>query len=157
MNILFLIGSRAHPISNFANSWISSCTSNSNNFTISYDHTDANEADVVFVLSYPRILPNSFLERHPFVIVLHASDLPLGRGWSPHIWQILHGSQEITISALSAAQEVDSGHIWAKKIVHIPSTSLHNEINQLIFSVEFDLIEIVLDMIGNGDRPVPQD
>ena len=48
------------------------------------------------------------------VLVLHASDLPKGRGWSPHIWEILNRSDHITLSLIEAAEQIDEGDIWKK-------------------------------------------
>ena len=43
--------------------------------------------------------------------MIHASDLPKGRGWSPHIWGLINEAQQITISLLEAVDKVDSGDI----------------------------------------------
>jgi methionyl-tRNA formyltransferase len=55
-------------------------------------------------------------------LVLHASDLPAGRGWSPHIWAITNGAESVTLSLLEAEDQVDSGRIWKKMIRRDPET-----------------------------------
>ena len=40
--------------------------------------------------------------------MIHESDLPHGKGWSPIQWQILEGSDSITITLLDAEDKVDS-------------------------------------------------
>ena len=42
--------------------------------------------------------------------ILNASELPLGRGWSPHIWSIIEGATELTVSLISAEDSVALGH-----------------------------------------------
>lgn len=68
--------------------------------------------DVCFYLSYGRIVDASILGRHKNNLVVHASDLPKGRGWSPLTWQILEGKKRIPITLFEAAEAVDSGLIY---------------------------------------------
>ena len=157
MIIVLLIGSPTHPINAFAQDWIAARPAYKHTILISYSHDEITQADVIFLLSYPRIVPQSFLDQFPLTIVLHASDLPIGRGWSPHTWQILEGSESITISAISAAEALDTGDIWCKTNIHIPPSALYHEINDLLFNAEFILVEQTLTMVHNGDKPVPQD
>lgn len=76
--------------------------------------------------------------------MIHASNLPEGRGWSPHIWQILEGKVEIQVSLLEAEDEVDSGAIWRKINLTIPKTALWDEINELLFEAELKLMDFAL-------------
>ena len=79
--------------------------------------------------------------------------MPKGRGWSPHIWEIIHGANEITISLLEAVDEVDSGDIWKKIKVNIPKTALYNMINALIFDAELELMDFA---VANFNTIKPQ-
>ena len=45
--------------------------------------------DIVFVLGYTRILSPIFLKKNKLNLVVHASNLPRGKGFSPIQWQIL--------------------------------------------------------------------
>ena len=82
-------------------------------------------------------------------MVLHASDLPKGRGWSPHIWELLDGADCITVSLLDAAAAIDSGDIYKKVKVDIPRSALWDEINALLFAVEIQLIEFAIQNFEN--------
>jgi len=53
-------------------------------------------------------------------LVLHASALPKGRGWSPHIWGIVQRDDYITLSLIEAEEEIDTGRIWKQKRINIP-------------------------------------
>ncbi len=77
-------------------------------------------------------------------LVLHASDLPEGRGWSPHIWQIIEGATEITVSLLEAEDRVDTGRIWSQVHFQVPKHILWNEINQRLFDAELALIDFAV-------------
>ena len=73
-------------------------------------------------------------------LVLHASDLPKNRGWSPHVWSILNGENDITLSLLEAEDKVDMGRIWKKAKIKLNGTELYDEINQKLFEGELQLI-----------------
>ena len=44
-----------------------------------------------FYLSYEKIVEKKVLKKFKNNLVIHASDLPKGKGWSPLSWQILKG------------------------------------------------------------------
>jgi len=48
-------------------------------------------------------------------LVVHESDLPRGKGWSPLTWQILEGQNRIPITLLEAVYRVDSGDIYLQE------------------------------------------
>ena len=69
---------------------------------------------VFFLISFLHIVKKEIRHRFKHTLVIHASDLPVGKGWSPHIWEILKGNNKITVSLLEAEDKVDSGNIWKK-------------------------------------------
>lgn len=101
--------------------------------------------DVLFLISCSQIVERSTRARYEYTLVLHASDLPRGRGWSPHIWSILEGATEVIVSLLNAADNVDTGAIWGQRIVQIPDHALYEEINTLIFQAELSLMDAFID------------
>lgn len=106
--------------------------------------TDLTGGDILFLISSGEIIDSDTRSNYAKTLVIHASDLPLGRGWSPHIWQILEGATEISISLLEAEDGVDSGDIWEKLTVHISSGALWSEINHIIFEAELKLMNIAI-------------
>ena len=100
--------------------------------------------DILFLISCTEIVTAADRAAYCATLVLHASDLPRGRGWSPHIWQLVEGADEITLSLLEAEDKVDSGRIWKKIKLFIPKHALWNEINDLLFASEIELIEFAL-------------
>lgn len=73
---------------------------------------------LVFCLSYPAIIPESYLGRPIHgVFVNHSSDLPQGRGWAPLHWSVLSGLQEVTVTIFKAVGACDAGP-WAFKATY---------------------------------------
>ena len=57
--------------------------------TILHSDKEVQEGDFAFYLSYGQIVPLEILDKNKHNLVVHASDLPAGKGWSPMSWQIL--------------------------------------------------------------------
>jgi UDP-2,4-diacetamido-2,4,6-trideoxy-beta-L-altropyranose hydrolase len=84
--------------------------------------------DICFYLSYGRIVAPELLARYKNNLVVHESDLPKGRGWSPLTWQVLEGRNEIQITLLEAALGVDSGDIYLTDKMTFDGTELVKEL-----------------------------
>jgi len=84
--------------------------------------------DIVFVISYTKILKSSFLKKNKLTLVVHASNLPKGKGFSPIQWQILEKKNEINFCLLKAATKVDSGEIYEKDFISLDGTELYDKI-----------------------------
>ena len=68
--------------------------------------------DVVAVVAYGRILPQSVLDIPPKgCINIHASVLPKYRGSAPYQWAVLDGLQETGVSAMYLCREMDAGDV----------------------------------------------
>ena len=107
------------------------------------------KGDLLFLVSCAELVDPTVTERFKHALVLHASDLPKGRGWSPHIWELLNGEKYITVSLLDAAAAIDSGDIYKKVTVESPRSALWNEINDLLFAAEIQLIEFAIQNFEN--------
>jgi methionyl-tRNA formyltransferase len=71
-----------------------------------YKHEEINEDfEIVFILSYGKIIEKTYLVKHKHNIVVHGSDLPKGSGWSPIFWQILGGKNGIPIVLFEASEK----------------------------------------------------
>lgn len=105
---------------------------------------EAKGGDLLFLISCTEIITVEERARYGASLVLHASDLPKGRGWSPHIWELSTGAELITLSLLEAEDKVDSGRIWKKLQIAVPKHALWDEINQLLFEAEISLINFAV-------------
>ena len=73
------------------------------------------KGDICFYLSYGKIVEKKILKKFKNNLVIHASDLPKGKGWSPLTWQIIEGKNTIPVSLIEADEKVDSGVIYKQK------------------------------------------
>jgi methionyl-tRNA formyltransferase len=62
------------------------------------------------------------------VLVVHESDLPKGRGWSPLTWQIRDGADHIPVTLIEAAEAVDSGPVYAQRWIAFEGHELIDEL-----------------------------
>ncbi len=68
--------------------------------------------DVIAVVAYGRILPQSVLDIPPMgCINIHASLLPQYRGSAPYQWAVLDGQKETGVTAMYLCREMDAGDI----------------------------------------------
>lgn len=74
-------------------------------------HEEIDEGDVAFYLGCVKITPVEVLERCRRNLVIHASDLPKGRGFSPLTWLILEGRDEIPVCLFEAGAALDAGPV----------------------------------------------
>ncbi len=107
------------------------------------------KGDILFLLSCGEIISAKDRAHYGVCLVLHASDLPRGRGWSPHIWELAAGTTRITLALLEAEDKVDSGRIWNKVQITVPPTALWDEINHLLFTAELQLMDFALASYGH--------
>jgi methionyl-tRNA formyltransferase len=110
--------------------------------------------DVLFLVSCSEIIGSIERKAYRSSLVLHASKLPHGRGWNPHVWQIIGGAREITLSLLEAEDAVDTGRIWHQLTFSVPKHALWDEINELLFKAEISLIDFA---VNNFDKANPVD
>jgi methionyl-tRNA formyltransferase len=93
---------------------------------------DVKAGSVAFYIGCLHITPPDILARNLRNLVIHASDLPLGRGFSPWTWMILEGHTDIPVCLIEAAEKVDSGSIIYKDYIALEGHELINEIRTLI-------------------------
>lgn len=91
------------------------------------DHAALDSGDVLFILSYFKIIPEKALGLHDNNIVVHASPLPAGKGFSPMAWQIVEGSNLITFSLFEAVKELDAGPVYLRSELALNGTELFQE------------------------------
>ena len=142
MNISILTSSKEHPVNVYIDRW---SKNNNNQINIVHSKEELISGDILFLISCSTLVSKSVREKFKKTLVIHASDLPHGKGWSPHIWEIINGATDIILSLFEAEDEVDTGDIWKKIKVNIPKTILFDEINELIFNAEIELIDFAIE------------
>jgi len=142
MNNHILCDSENHPIISQIKIAIKQSTIDASLLTHVKDLTTG---DFLFLVSCNTILPSELLQRYKYVLVLHASDLPKGRGWNPHIWQVVNGESSIVVSLLEASEKLDSGDIWLQRTIEILETDIYTDINKKLFEAEIQLMKHAID------------
>jgi methionyl-tRNA formyltransferase len=143
MNISILCTSKEHPISPILEQWMHNNSTFHEIFLVN-SKDDLSGGDILFLISCQEIIKKNICEMFKATLVLHASDLPKGRGWSPHIWQILEGKNNITVTLLEAEDSIDTGSIWAQREFFLEGHELADEINEKLFQAELDLMDFAI-------------
>ena len=154
-NITIIISSKAHPINACIENWMS-LRNEDQHIKIVRTPEEATGGDLCFLISCSDIVPLSVRKKYSHVLVIHASDLPKGRGWSPHIWHIIDGGEEVVVSLLEASEKVDRGDIWQQYSYKIPKYFLYDDIMKTINQAHIDLMDFAVENFTTV-KPVPQD
>ena len=144
MDISILTTNPDHPVVEELKNWRESIISLGHTVSIFFDKTELIGGDILFMVSCAQLINEADKNKFKSTLVLHASDLPKGRGWSPHIWSILEGNNTITLCLLEASEPVDSGRIWFKTSFNLSGHELLPEINEKLFAAELYLMEIAI-------------
>ena len=148
MKITLICSDKKHPILPYLKNWKTFNERNGHKVDIYMRSDQVSSGDILFLISCSEKINKEIREKFEYVLVLHASDLPIGRGWSPHIWEIINGSDEITISLIEAADDIDTGKIWKKLKINIAKHLLWDEINNSIFLGELELMNWAIKNFG---------
>ena len=154
MKVSVLCSSRNHPVYPRLQDW---CRRTAVRHAVELVNTSQElcGGDILFLIACHEIIGSDIREQYRASLVVHASDVPEGRGWSPHIWQILEGRQTITTSLLEAEDEVDSGAVWKQLELRFAGHELYEEINNALFGAVIGLMDFAIGAI-ESIRPVPQ-
>lgn len=108
------------------------------------------EGGVSFYLGCLRITPPEVLARNRRNLVVHASDLPQGRGFSPLTYQIIEGLNRIPVCLLEAAETVDSGPVVYREWIAYEGHELIGELRQTLGAMT---VELCLRFMGEAAPP----
>lgn len=86
--------------------------------------------EIVFILSFFKMVSPKFLSLHKHNLVVHESDLPKGKGWAPLFWQILEGKNKIPVVIFEASEKVDGGKIYLKDYISCKGNELYDELRK---------------------------
>jgi len=109
--------------------------------------------DILFILSCNHILGKKQLSLHKSNIVVHASDLPKGRGWSPWTWQVEAGRKTIPLTLFEAAGDVDTGGYYLKDTIMLQGSELVDEIRKKLAKKIIKMIEKYLKLYPMAAKP----
>ncbi|MDC6457752.1 formyltransferase family protein [Alphaproteobacteria bacterium] len=149
MKISLLSSDASHPVAPYIARWARAFISEGHDVDVVYEKSDLVGGEILFLISFGEVLDKKIRQKFASTFVIHASDLPDGRGWSPHIWEIINGRNKIIVSVIEAIENVDSGRIVAQGSFVLDGTELLDEINLKLFAVEGDLMSYVVKNYGD--------
>lgn len=155
MRVSILCSDARHPIFPWLEEWAAR-HGHDHDVELVRRKEDLSGGEILFLISCHEIIRDDVRARYDATLVIHASDLPLGRGWSPHIWQILDGKPQVPVSLIEAEDVLDSGAIWAQTAFRVEGHETFNEINAKLFDSELELMDFALTNFGKV-TPRPQD
>ena len=91
-------------------------------------HEDVIKGDILFILSCEKKFKRLDLNNNN--IVVHESNLPIGKGWSPLTWQILENKNKIPVTLFEASKKIDNGKIYLQDVIFLRGGELLAEIKQ---------------------------
>lgn len=155
MKVSILCTDQNHPIFCEIEKWAQKAADLGHKVDLVSDKSRLAGGDFLFLLSCSQRIDREIRGKYRFNLLLHASDLPEGRGWSPHIWAIVKGKNRITVSLLEVNDPIDSGDIWLKTELTLMGHELLPEINEKLFASEFSLMDQAI--LGYQNiRPIAQ-
>ena len=109
------------------------------------------QPDVVAVVAYGRILPQSVLDVPPRgCINIHASLLPRYRGSAPYQWAVLDGMEETGVSAMYLCRQMDAGDVIDVAKTPISPNETAGELLDRLAVLGAGLLSKTLSNIENG-------
>jgi methionyl-tRNA formyltransferase len=153
MNISILSSDPGHAVIAPLRTWMQAMADRGHKVVLVFDKADLVAGDILFLVSCHQMLRDADRARFKTCLVLHASDLPQGRGWSPHVWAIAGGSKRITVCLLEACDPVDSGPVWLRSSFDLEGHELLPEISAHLFAHE---VALMTRAVEEYDSVVPQ-
>ena len=107
----------------------------------------SHNADVVVVVAYGRILPETFLQAFPKgAINVHFSQLPKYRGAAPVNWSIVNGEEKTGVTTMKMDAGLDTGGILLQREIEIGREENAIELMRKLSYLGADLLSETLAM-----------
>ena len=104
MKISILCTDQDHPVISCLQRWAGGMAIEGHLVSIAHDKTSLTGGDILFLVSCSQVIGSDVQNMYRRTLVLHASDLPKGRGWSPYVWEVINGESKLTVSLLEASE-----------------------------------------------------
>lgn len=86
------------------------------------------KVEAIVSVYWPWIIPQIVADSVKLTVNFHPSLLPYGRGWYPHVHNIIEGTKAgVTLHEISTP--VDSGRIWAQREVEVSVTDIASDLH----------------------------
>jgi methionyl-tRNA formyltransferase len=125
-----IVSDRKNWINDHIPKWLPTLKKYAKDIVWTHDAATLTNGDIAFFLGCEQIVSPQLLSLNHHNLVVHASDLPKGKGWSPLTWRILEGDDEIPVVLFEAAEKVDDGPIYLREKLVFQGTELIDEMRQ---------------------------
>jgi methionyl-tRNA formyltransferase len=86
------------------------------------------KVEAIVSVYWPWVIPQRAADMLQITVNFHPSLLPYGRGWYPHVHNIIKGSRA-GVSLHEISTPVDSGKIWAQREVQVAVTDTASDLH----------------------------
>lgn len=138
MKIQLLVDNKGSWIIPYAKELLTKLQQLGHKVSLIHKHDEVESGDILCLLACEKKFSNLVLNTHNLVV--HESDLPRGKGWSPVTWQILEGKNRIPVTLFEATESIDSGVIYDQEYMELTGQELLPEIKHIQGIVTNDLI-----------------
>jgi methionyl-tRNA formyltransferase len=137
LKIQILIDNPGSWMNQKADSLVNKISNLGHQVTVVHKEEDVSKGDILFLLSCEKKFTSMHLNK--YTLVIHDSELPKGKGWSPLTWQILEGKDEVTATLFQAVEKIDAGPIYLQKKLKFSGTELIEEIREMQSQIQEEL------------------
>ncbi|MCP4220891.1 MAG: methionyl-tRNA formyltransferase [bacterium] len=130
LNITFLVDDRDSWIVPYAEKTAAELRRDGHECRVVFSAPQIPEGDMLFLLGCTKKVGKEFLLRNRNNLVIHESDLPRGKGWSPLSWQVLAGCDRIPVCVFEAVEELDAGPVYERDFISLDGTELLPELKR---------------------------
>lgn len=143
MKITVICSDKQHMIYSYLEKWKNENYKNHEIDLVNFSK-DIQSGDILFLISCAEIINKEIRNRFKKTLLIHESDLPKGRGWSPLQWLIIEDQNTIPLTLLEAIDEIDAGPIWKKNYLELEGHELVNEITFKVFTEKINLMNFAI-------------
>ena len=143
MEITIICSDKNHKIYPMLESWKEKNSSLNQIKLVNY-RNEIQSGDILFLISCTEFINKEIRNKFQKTLLIHESDLPEGRGWSPLQWIIVEGNNTVPLTLLEAVDKIDAGPIWIKRFVNLEGHELVDEITTKVFSEKLNLMDFAV-------------
>lgn len=136
-----IVTDRNNWINEYIPNWLEKLQISTQKVSWIHDVKEIPSGDMAFFLGCEQIVSRKVLALNKNNLVVHASDLPQGKGWSPMSWKILNGEKSIPVVLFEAAEKVDSGRIYLKHWMEFKGHELIDELRGVLAETSIKLCD----------------
>jgi len=95
------------------------------------NYEDVTYDGICFLLGCIKLMPKEIIDRNKKTMLVHESNLPKGRGFSPLFWQILEGKNKISVCLIETSIDADKGNVIFRDYINYEGHELNHELRNL--------------------------